>query len=129
MKLTAYRDTNNYWTIGVGHLLGTSPRMSTIFEREAMALLDVDIDEAENLARSLVPLFDSLSDPQQRALVNMAFNRGGHLAHSTTILPAILEASAGGDWGRVREAMSASQWAQQVGIRAERLADQFELLA
>ena len=128
MRLSAYKDSEGYWTIGVGHLLGRSPRMSAITEEECNALLDVDIAEAENLARSVVPRFDDLSEPRQLALVNMAFNRGGHLRSSQWIVPAIRKASESNspeDWTAVREAIKVSQWAKQVGSRATRLGDVF----
>lgn len=122
----AYKDSLGFWTIGYGHLMGKVPTMVTATETQALAMLETDINAAEKLARSLVPLFDKLTDEQQRATVNMAFNRGGHLAKSKSILPAILEASAGGSWARVRQEIAASEWRSQVGPRADRIAAQYD---
>lgn len=122
--LTAYRDSKGFWTIGVGHLLGSSPRMSSITDDECDALYQWDIGWAEQLARTVVPQFDELADVRQRALVNMAFNRGDHLVHSTTILPAIKKAAASkleSDWTLLPGIIAASPWAKQVGARAVRL--------
>lgn len=131
--LTAYRDSLGFWTIGVGHLLGDSPRMSTITEEECDALLNVDIAEAEAAARRLLPEFDRISDPQQRAFVNMVLNRGeDRVRNSSRIFPAILAASEQRTpeaWAKVRQAMSGTQWAGQVGKRADRLATLFEQMA
>ena len=125
-RLIAYKDSLGFWTIGVGHLLGGSPRMSTLTDDECEALLEWDIAKATDAARRLVPAFGTLSDERQRALVNMTFNRGEQrMRDSTKILPAILAASSGGDWALVREAFAGSQWASQVGPRAARLAEQF----
>lgn len=128
LRLKAYQDTRGFWTIGVGHLLGSRQRMSDITEREALALLEVDIEDAEALARSLVDQFDNMNDARQRALVNMAFNRGSHLTTSAKILPAIQRAALSNsvvDWAAVRDAIDGTPWAQQVGKRAERLAAMF----
>lgn len=121
LKLGSYLDTAGLWTIGVGHLLGTWRRMTQVTMAEAIALLDYDLSEAEKLARRCVPRFDLLSEVRRRALVNMAFNRGGHMVSSTTITPAIVAASEGADWQAVASAIDGSEWAQQVGARAGRL--------
>ncbi len=123
LVLKAYQDTLGKWTIGVGHLLGSWKRVDTITYPEAMAWLDIDIAAAEKLARSLVPGFDGLTDARQRALVNMAFNRGQHMATSTRILPAIIATVQSGDWSKVRTAIEGSEWATQVKTRAIRIAD------
>lgn len=127
-RLVAYQDSLGFWTIGVGHLLGSSPRMSSVTFAEAQALLDLDIGVAEALARGLVPEFDTMSDDRQRALVNLAFNRGNHLTTSTQILPAIQAAAQTqneADWAKVPAAIKGTQWATQVGARADRLSAQF----
>jgi len=129
-RLLAYRDSLGLFTVGVGHLLGTLKRMDSITDDECDALLERDIDHAEKLARKVLdPLdFDSMTDTRQRALVNMAFNRGQHLATSTKILPAIRLAVQTGndlDWALVPQAMAGSTWAKQVGARAVRLGKMF----
>ena len=126
VRLEAYRDSKGFWTIGVGHLLGDSPRMSSITEEECDALLSVDVWEAEAAARRIFPKFDEMNDVRQRAIVNMVFNRGeGRMRESSKITPAILKASESGrveDWQAVRAAIEGSQWASQVKTRAEVLA-------
>lgn len=128
-RLTAYRDTAGYWTIGVGHLLGTSPRMSSITNDECDALLARDIEIA---VTSLGRVFSgmglaTIDGPRMRALVNMMFNRGEeHVRQSTTITPAIKEALTTGNWHPVSNAILASPWGAQIKDRAKRLAQQFE---
>jgi len=130
-RLVAYKDTGlpPNWTIGVGHLLGSSPRMSSITDAECDALLDYDIDTAVRLARSLLVIgFDDMTDARQRALVNMAFNRGNHLTQSTRIMPAVRLAAQTGrpsDWCGVERAIAGTPWAIQVGERAARLGQMF----
>jgi GH24 family phage-related lysozyme (muramidase) len=132
-KLLAYADSLGNWTIGVGHLLGKRMRMSEITTTECMALLDADITAAIALVFEVCPDANMLSaiDPEgdevrQRALVNMAFNRGGHMRTSTAIVPAINAAIKNGEWKLVADAIRLSPWAAIVGKRAERLAYMFE---
>jgi lysozyme len=125
-RLTAYRDSMGLWTIGVGHLLGTSPRMSSITEFECDALLDADIELALDAVRAVfhtTPAWEVDNDVRMRALANMALNRGEtNMRKSTTITPAILKAIESGDWKPVTPAILASQWAQEIGDRAKRIA-------
>ncbi len=129
IRLKSYQDTNGFWTIGVGHLLGASQRMTDINEQECDALLESDINLAEQVARNTtVPtLFDTLTDTRQRAIINMAFNRGErHMRESKTIVPTIVAAMAAPSplaWEVVRNAILASPWAKQIGPRADRIAD------
>jgi Straboviridae endolysin len=133
-RLRAYRDSRGYWTIGVGHLLGSTPRMSDITENECDALLSVDIDIAERACRSVfgASVFGVIGNAARcRALLNMAFNRGeGHMRDSTTITPAIKQALTSPftaqAWVEVAKAIRQSPWAVQIGARATRLAKQFE---
>jgi lysozyme len=131
LRLKAYRDTNGFWTIGVGHLLGKSdvPRVAEITEREAYAWLADDLTEAEDICHRLFPYWVLIDAPRQRALLNMAFNRGNHMVESTTITPALQRALVGpigADWASVTAAIKASPWAAQVKDRATRLAKQLE---
>lgn len=136
LKLDAYQDTNGFWTIGVGHLLGSEKRMTSITLREAYALLAVDVEDAEKMVTEVFgavgvtkldcPCDHLMCNPNKvrlRALVNMAFNRGGHMKTSTTITPAIKKALVDDNWAPVKVAIMASPWAKQIGKRAERLAD------
>lgn len=126
LRLTSYKDTQGQWTIGVGHLLGVLERMSIITNTEAMALLESDISIALDLARACIPRFNTLDSVRQRALVNMAFNRGEHMRTSSTITPAINRATETGNWKPVIVAISSSPWKAQVGARAYRIAYMLE---
>jgi lysozyme len=133
MRLKSYRDSVGLWTIGVGHLLGSERRMLRITPAEADALLAADIEEAEKIARALVPemLYWMYGDPggpgssgpsdpvRARALINMAFNLGPRLAGFKIFLAAL----RAHEWLAASEAMMLSKWARQVGKRAERLRD------
>lgn len=138
-SLTAYQDTNGYWTIGIGHLLGSEKRMTSITEAECDALLSWDLDEAVRAVNSVFGLSNvaKLDGPRWRALINMAFNRGeGRMKSSTTITPAIKlaidtafnpeksDVDKAIAWDNVYKAIVNSPWAKQIGNRAKRLAEQ-----
>jgi lysozyme len=136
-KLLAYKDTAGNWTIGVGHLLGSSPRMSSITDDECDALLGWDIDVALQALNNVFGLTNlaMLDGARWRALINMAFNRGeGRMRTSTTITPAIKAALVPNTplstratlWQAVALAIRASEWATQVGDRAARIATVLE---
>ncbi len=130
-KLTAYRDTLGYWTIGVGHLIdpakGANPAPfgvdlrngGTITANQSEALLLAGVKEkAAELDRRL-PWWRNLSDARQRVLLNMAFNLGvdGLLTFKNT-----LESVRTGDYAAAAKGMLNSKWASQVHARADRLA-------
>lgn len=117
LRLQAYKDSVGLWTIGVGHLLGTSQRMNKLTVSEAVALLDLDIEEAVSIASGLIPILPVVGDARGRALVNMAFNLGGRLGQFKMFLASI----DAGDWEQAGVQMMQSKWATQVGARAGRL--------
>lgn len=125
--LVAYRDINNNWTTGVGHLLGSSPRMSSITDDECDALLLWDVHVAEDAAHAIFGPMLTIGAARYRAIVNMTFNRGGERVRtSTTITPAIKAALVNGNWKAVSDAVLASEWGIQIKDRGKRLAKQFE---
>lgn len=119
LRLAAYKDSVGLWTIGVGHLLGHTQRMTAITKTEADALLAVDIYTAMETADRWIPEWRQASEARQRALVNMAFNLGNRLQTFKRFRASV----ARGDWKRAAVEMLESKWAQQVGPRALRLRD------
>lgn len=143
-RLVAYPDSNGFWTIGIGHLIGPvvkgddglvdPPRIREITDAECDALFEADVAVAvEALYRVFghdLVFSPDLSHNRWRALVNMAFNRGEkHMRESTNITPAIkcaLQTRMGSNWDLVSIAIKASPWAKQIGARADRIADALE---
>ena len=125
LRLTAYKDSLGYWTIGVGHLLGSRARMTDISIDEAEALLIGDVEEAVALVDDLfqaVTFLKYFRGARYRALVNMAFNLGSKLRQFKNFRAAVLKE----DWTRASAEMLNSLWAKQVGVRAKRLAYMIE---
>jgi lysozyme len=144
-RLVAYPDSNGFWTIGIGHLIGPvvkgddglvePPRIREITDAECDALFEADVAVAvETLHRVLgtdLLLSATVNLNRWRALVNMAFNRGEkHMRESTSITPAIKQAFVSlfpaQAWFEVAKAIKASPWAKQIGARADRIADALE---
>ena len=129
--LKAYKDSVGLWTIGVGHLLGSTPRMLEITEAECEALFNYDIDTAEKVVEKLFPhfkqgaggsilTFSEDEDVRARVLVNMAFNLGPARLAEFKKFVAMVRLRA---WADAAREMMDSKWATQVGKRALRLRD------
>lgn len=116
LRLKPYRCTAGKLTIGVGRNLDDRG----ITEAEAMAMLENDIKRCWTEVVTALPWVTMAPEPVQEALVNMCFNLGlGGLMGFRRALGLLEE-------GRYREAageMLRSRWAEQVGARAERLAE------
>lgn len=119
LRLKPYRDTVGKMTIGVGRNLDDMG----ITAGEADHLLENDIGRALDELRRTFAWFDSLGEPQQRALANMTFNMG---------LPRLLgfrrmlDALKRGDYRQAAIEARDSRWAAQVGDRAWRVSKLME---
>lgn len=114
IRLVVYLDPIGIPTIGVGRNL----RDRGISRAEAFMLLDHDLDECiTDLAG--FPWFVGLDSVRQRAIVNMRFNLGPARFRG---FRRMLTALAAGDYVTASHEMLASDWATQVGRRADRLA-------
>lgn len=111
-----YKDTTGHLTIGVGRNLDANGLSGS----EIALLLDNDVARTvTGLTANLGPLFTALSEPRQRALVDMAFNLGvGGVLKFKQMLAALTR----GDYTGAAAAMLDSEWARQVGSRAVELA-------
>ena len=108
-----YTDSVGKLTIGVGRNLTDVG----LHDDEISMLLANDMAMAESAARALLNNFDDLSDTRKAVICNMAFNLG---AHTLGTFHSTLQAIRDERWDDAASAMLASQWAQQVGARAQR---------
>lgn len=114
LRLKPYLDTIGKLTLGIGRNLTDKG----ITEEEATYLLQNDINEVyEELEKA--NLKGSVDDPRYYVLVNMAFNLG---TNGLLAFKRMLAAYNKKDWENTALEMLSSQWATQVGARAERLA-------
>ncbi len=115
LKLKPYKDSVGKLTIGVGRNLDDKG----ITNNEAMMLLDNDIDDAYEDAKSLIASFNDIGDVRQRVLVDMSYNLGRSRLKGFKKMLAAVES---GMFTTASREMLDSRWANQVGSRAERLA-------
>lgn len=116
-RLTPYRDSVGKLTIGVGRNLddvGIRPD-------EAMILLQNDLQRAQADVLRELPWAYNLDLIRRAALTNMAFNMG---IAGLLQFKHLLASMQAGKWEDAADAALNSKWAQQVGARASRLAEQ-----
>ena len=130
VKLFVYDDANGkpivpgshvegHPTIGIGRALD----VHGISMSEALYLNNNDIKDVQNGLLDSLPWLANLDMVRFAALENMAFNLGVNgLLGFTETLAAIKQ----GNYELAAEDMLQSEWAQQVGDRANRLAQQIK---
>lgn len=117
LRLRAYQDSRGIWTIGVGHNL----EARSITRAVALQILDDDLADTERTLTLVLPWARALDEPRWAVLVNMSFNLGtGGLLTFRQMLAAL----RAHDYATAAAEMLDSMWAQQVGARAQRLAEQ-----
>ena len=127
LRLAAYRCTAGRLTVGFGHNCDASPvpGVSKVGDRitreHAEELFQADLAAVVWEVRKALPWVTTLDSPRQAVLYDMAFNMGtrGLLGFRNTL--RFIEA---GDYKRAARNMLQSKWADDVGRRADRLADQ-----
>lgn len=115
VRLMPYVDSVGKVTIGVGRNLTDKG----ICASECDFQLTNDVNDVISSLDMAIPYWKNLSEPRQRALANMCFNMGLHrLLGFTNMLAAI----RGGDFTTASTEALNSEWARQVGARAQRIA-------
>lgn len=123
----AYQDSKGYWTIGVGFLIDKA-KGGRLPDAVRDFWLDYEIETRTNELKVALPWFADLDKPRQDALINMSFNLGvaGLLSFKNTL--SFIER---GQYSKAAKEMllssdgtSKSPWYRDVGLRAERLAEQ-----
>jgi len=115
-RLNMYQDTLGIWTIGVGHNIqekGISPAVMEL-------MLDEDIEEAIVELKRSVSFFSKMPEQVQEALVNLSFNMGiPRLMQFKKTLAYLRD----GDFEAAADELLDSRYAEQVGHRADEVAD------
>jgi lysozyme len=117
LRLSPYRDSEGFLTIGVGHLIQRGERFTTLTKAEALALLDEDIEIAIRRLNNIFAQWRDLDDVRQRAFINLAFNLGYRLAD----FRRFLHAAKSGDWEKAADHLMQSRWYKQVRLRGPRV--------
>ena len=122
IRKTAYKDTLNNWTIGVGHLIRL-PNEEYLLDKELTDLevdqiFITDLNQAIDDARKFIDA-DTIPDEAFEVVVDMAFNLG---------LPKLMafqnfqQALRDKDFVKASYEMLDSLWAKQLPNRSKRLA-------
>nr|4K5Y_A Chain A, Corticotropin-releasing factor receptor 1, T4-Lysozyme chimeric construct [synthetic construct]4K5Y_B Chain B, Corticotropin-releasing factor receptor 1, T4-Lysozyme chimeric construct [synthetic construct]4K5Y_C Chain C, Corticotropin-releasing factor receptor 1, T4-Lysozyme chimeric construct [synthetic construct] len=137
LRLKIYKDTEGYYTIGIGHLLTKSPSLSVakseldkaigrnsngvITKDEAEKLFNQDVDAAvRGILRNakLKPVYDSLDAVRRSALINMVFQMGETGVAGFTNSLRMLQQKR---WDEAAVNLAKSRWYNQTPNRAKRV--------
>jgi lysozyme len=116
----AYKDSLGYLTIGYGRLIDKA-KGGGITEPEAEYLLANDINKVYDALTRYLPYFQTLTQPRQAVLLNMAFQMG---THGLMQFKNTLRLIENGDYSDAADNMLQSLWAQQTPNRAHEMAEQ-----
>lgn len=124
MRKTAYKDTLNNWTIGVGHLIRL-PDEEYLLDKELTdievdQILTTDLNQAIDDARKFIDA-DSINEEAFHVVVDMAFNLGLPKLMAFQNFQAALREN---DYVKASFEMLDSLWAKQLPNRSKRLAKQ-----
>jgi lysozyme len=129
-RRTPYKDSRGIWSCGIGCNLiahgyteAQCQAMPPWSDDKILAVFNADYNHASDLVEAHWKWTAHLDPIRHRSLVNMAFNMGvGKLATFDTFL-GYLEAA---QWAAASKDLMATEWATQVGARAERLEKRFD---
>lgn len=142
LKLSVYKDTEGFWTVGIGHLLTKNPSKEVaiqeldklvgrktggvIMQNEAEKIFASDVSVAEKgiLGNSvLAPVYKSLDDERKKALINMVFQMGVlGVAGFKNSMRLLLDKK----WNDAAVNLKQSKWYKQTTNRATRVISVFE---
>jgi lysozyme len=124
IRLIAYKDSLDLWTIGYGHLLEPQDKDWTgynVSPDQAQSWLDQDMGTARSLATQF-PHYVECNDVRQAVLISMCYQLGSKPLHWPHFMAA-LEAK---DYTAAKAAGLDSLWAKQTPRRAQRQMDMLE---
>lgn len=121
-RLTAYQDTEGYWTIGIGVLIDAR-KGGGITKEESAMLFNNRLNAKVKELQSKFPQFKELDQVRQGVLLNMSYQLGvdGLLAFKK-----MLAAVSVRNWVEAARQMKDSKWYRQTTNRAERLIKQMQ---
>ena len=117
LRLIAYKDTVDVWTVGYGHTAGVKEG-DVIFPFQAEFFLADDIAIATADALKLLPELESYSARRQDAVVNLSFNLG---YTSLSKFHTFLRCMKAHEYKGAASSLVLSKWYGQVGTRAKEI--------
>lgn len=122
LQLKPYKDTEGFWTIGIGHKLKDSEALvyrNGITTDFAFTLFHDDVDKHRTALYDALPWVRTCSPLRQEVFVELAFNLG---LHGLLGFHRTLTYAEDGLWTRCSTEILLSKWATQVKGRAVELA-------
>ena len=131
VKYQVYDDHLGYKTFGIGHLVKTTdeeygaPVGTPVSEERVNSVFDKDVETYIDEAKKVFGNLEDMPQEAQLVIVNMTFNMGApRLSKFKKFIKAIHDE----DWATASVEMLDSRWADQVGIRANRLSDRIKAI-
>lgn len=120
-RACVYKDSEGWWTIGIGRLVDSRKNARGLSTEEQLFLLNNDLAAIRQQLDARLPWWQRLSEPRQAVLIGMCFQLGidGLLKFKQT-----LRAIERGDFELAASNMLVSLWAQQTPGRAKRMSKQ-----
>lgn len=119
-RLTAYRDSEGYLTIGIGVLIDAQ-KGGGITKEESQMLFRNRLNKKEAELNAKFPTYGNLDDARAGVLLNMSYQLG---VEGVLGFKNMLNAVRRKDWAEAARQMKDSKWYRQTPERAERLMDQ-----
>ena len=120
-SMTVYRCASGVQTLGYGRAVDPDVEGTGITEEEAELLLENDLVRFEAMTKDVVgDTWHVLDQVRREALIEMCFNMGpGNLSMFRMMLACLAQE----DFEGAADQAIASRWADQVGRRADRIAE------
>lgn len=111
-----YKDSKGYWTIGIGHLIGSNLTELKLSKEVIDLMFQEDLAIAIADARIVVgnSFFDSLLPARQMALISMLYTLG---RNKFLMFDETIEAMKEYNWDKVASNILKSKWASDVDPR------------
>lgn len=111
-KLQPYKDSKGFWTIGVGHYIGTNLESLRLTEASVNALLEDDARKHYQILRDIFgdQFLESIEEARVAALLSLAFTMGEGFKNWKNTIELIKNQ----EWERVAEIVLGSKWALDV---------------
>lgn len=121
-RLSAYQDSEGYWTIGIGVLID-SRKGGGITKEESSMLFRNRLNKKEDELNAKFPTYGNLDDARAGVLLNMSYQLG---VDGLMAFKKMLNAVRRDDWEEAARQMKDSKWYRQTPSRAERLIEQMK---
>ena len=111
-RLSAYQDSEGWWTIGIGHLIDAR-KGGAIPQRISRMLFEDDTNIATVRARMHFDWFDGLDPVRQDVIVNLVFNMGVGGVEQFKLMIAAIQRH---DLHEAAFQLANSKWGRQVHV-------------